>query len=242
MLITRKSRHVLVRRLLAWIAPPCCALCGAAGQDSPLTPWGLDLCAACESACPAMPAGPGAHGAQNPPPACDAVWAAHVYAPPVDVLVRELKFDGVLAPARVLGMLMAAHRASAGDLPDCLVPVPLGRQRFADRGFNQAQEIARHAGRHLRLPVRPELLRRTRDTEAQSGLGAAERQGNLDGAFAIGRGRPPPRVALVDDVLTTGNTATAAARVLKDAGARRVEVWVAARTLPRSTLDEGEAR
>jgi ComF family protein len=134
--------------------------------------------------------------------------------------------------------LIAAHRRPAGDLPDAIVPVPLSRARFAERGFNQAGEIARHAARHLGLPLRARLLRRTRDAPAQSGLGAVERRSNLQGAFAVS-GSPPPRIALVDDVLTTGSTAAEAARVLKAAGAARVEIWVAARALREPILDSG---
>jgi ComF family protein len=227
---------VLTRHGASWMAPPRCCLCGARGQASATSPWGLDLCPHCEAACPRIPQ-PGPSDAL-PPPACDAVWATHAYGPPVDDLVRDLKFHGSLPQARVLGMLMAIHRRDSSDpLPNAVVPVPLGRERFAERGFNQAQEIARHAARHLGLPLRPRLLRRSRNTDAQSGLGAEARRANLAGAFAIGRGRPPPRVALVDDVLTTGSTVAAAARVLKDAGVRWVEVWVAARALRTTDLE-----
>ena len=97
-------------------------------------------------------------------------------------------------------------------------------------GFNQAAEIVRHAARHLGLPLRAGLLRRPQDTPAQSGLGALDRRTNLQGAFAATES-PPARVARIDDVLRTGGTAAEAARVLKAAGAARLEVWVAARTL-----------
>jgi ComF family protein len=243
----------LTHRGAAWVAPPLCCLCGGPGQSSDASPWGLDLCAHCEAACPRLqrpcprcalplPAGslrvPCASCAVRPPP-FDAVWATHAYAPPLDGLVRDLKFQGALPHARVLGMLLAGHRRRGGQLPDAVVPVPLGRSRFADRGFNQAEEIARHAARHLGLRLRPGLLRRTRDTEAQSGLGADARRSNLAHAFSVGRARLPARIALVDDVLTTGSTATAAARTLKEAGAAWVEVWVAARALPRDPRDAG---
>ena len=235
------------------LAPPTCALCSGPGQAAATSAWGLDLCVHCEAACPrlsdpcprcGLPLAPGrvrapcADCAVRPPP-FDALWAAFAYAPPVDALVRDLKFHNALPHARVLGMLLAGHRRPAGDLPDAVVPVPLSRERFIERGFNQATEIARHAARHLRLPLRDGLLRRLRNTPAQSGLGASDRRANLQGAFAL-VGLPPPRVALVDDVLTTGSTASEAARLLKNAGAARVEVWVAARVLPRHELDDGQ--
>jgi ComF family protein len=216
------------------IAPPTCCLCGGPGQDVATSPWGLDLCVHCEAACPRLP-GPCADCTVQPLP-YDALWAAFAYAPPVDALVRELKFHDALPHARVLGMLIAAHRGPAGDLPDAVVPVPLSRARFAERGFNQATEIARHAARQLGLPLRAGLLRRPRDTRAQSGLGAIDRRANLQGAFAVAAS-PPPRVALVDDVLTTGSTAAEAARTLKTAGAVRVEVWVAAKALRDRRFD-----
>jgi ComF family protein len=216
------------------IAPPTCCLCGGPGQEVATSPWGLDLCVHCEAACPRLPE-PCADCAVRPPP-YDALWAVFSYGPPVDALVRELKFHNALPHARVLGMLIAAHRGPAGDLPDAVVPVPLSRARFAERGFNQAAEIARHAARHLGLPLRANLLRRPRDTRAQSGLGALDRRANLQGAFAV-TASPPARVALVDDVLTTGSTATEATRALKAAGAARVEVWVAARALRDRQLD-----
>lgn len=222
---------ILLRRIIGGLVPPLCGLCGGRGQDHGFSIWGLDLCAACEIACP-DPADP-----CPAPGSLDAIRATHAYGPPVDTLVRELKFRGMLPHARILGMLMAARRRNDRPLPDALVPIPLGRYRFVERGFNQAEEIARHAARHLGLPLRTGLLRRTRETDAQSGLGAAARHANLHGAFAVERSCIPRRIALVDDVLTTGATASAAARALKEAGATWVETWVAARALRTADLE-----
>jgi predicted amidophosphoribosyltransferase len=120
------------------------------------------------------------------------------------------------------------------------VPVPLHASRHRDRGFNQCAEIARHLSPRLRaasgraLPVGPGLLQRTRATGAQSGLDAEDRAANLRAAF---RARPdvvmPPHIALLDDVMTTGHTAAAAAQALKDAGCRRVDIWACARAVRR---------
>lgn len=241
--------HLLTEAL----APPVCVLCGGPGRDGracdPPGPWGLDLCGWCEQACPRVPracprCGQPRISEQEPecgecrtlPPPFHATWCLFAYGDPADRLVTALKFDGRLACARVLGMLMA-ERLQARPLPDCVIPLPSHASRHRERGFCHTSEIARHLARRLgagagRPPVRTDLLRRVRATRVQSGLSAGERASNLQGAFAVPAGRvPPPRVALLDDVMTTGHTAAAAARALRAAGCRHVEVWCCARAL-----------
>lgn len=248
----------IAQSLTGLLAPPVCSLCGAAGQHG-AEPWGLDLCEHCEAACPlahdlcprcAEPL-PAHSLPMRPPRACahclqrsaayDSVHSLFQYQAPVDIMITSLKFGHDLVFARVLGTLLArSRRQSFQPLPDCIVPVPLHRQRYLTRGFNQSAEIARHAGPRLGLPVESRLLLRLRDTAAQSGLDAAARARNLDRAFGVARDRSAPRsVALLDDVLTTGSTAEAAARALKSAGCERVELWVCARVLRHGPDTQG---
>jgi ComF family protein len=147
-------------------------------------------------------------------------------------MISNLKFGQDLAFARVLGGLMARALArNPRPQPECIVPLPLHRTRYVERGFNQSAEIAKHLARHCQIPLHPRLLQRVRATQAQSTLNAAERVMNLSGAFRLSPGQNVPRhVALLDDVLTTGSTASAAAQVLRAGGTRRVEIWACART------------
>jgi len=233
------------------IAPPVCALCGGDGQRLNEL-WGLDLCTWCERACTPVadpcprcgePGGAAVECArcQRDPPPYDATFSLFRYEDPVDLLITNLKFRHELAPARVLGILFArAHARAARPLPQCLVPMPLHPARYRDRGFNQAAEIARHLAPRLRdaagrrLGVRHDLLQRIRATDAQSGLPAAARAANLVGAFRTRSDHPvPAHIAILDDVMTTGHTAAAAALALKQAGCRRVEIWACARALQR---------
>lgn len=247
----------LAQKLTKLIAAPVCLLCHGDGQQLDEL-WGLDLCRYCEQACAPMPVvcprcgEPAARPAEcadclaHPPP-YDAVFCLYPYQDPVDLLVTGLKFRHELAAARVLGMLFARHCIAAGRaLPQCLIPVPLHVTRYRERGFNQSMEIARHMAPRLRhagrrLAIRSDLLQRVRATDAQSELDAGERAANMAGAFRA-HGRDLPRhVVLLDDVMTTGHTATAAALALKAAGCRRVEIWACARALreprPRSGAD-----
>lgn len=230
------------------VAPATCVLCGGPGQPAGQGPspgswsalwrglWGLDLCLHCEAACRPAPPQP------DPPPGIHRLRALFLYAPPADQLVQRLKFQHQLAPARVLGMLMArawhgdlaceAPGAASGTVP-VLVPIPLHAARLRERGFNQSLETGRHLAPRLGLPLQPGLLLRRRHTEAQSGLAAAARRRNIDAAFAVvprGGTVPPAHVILLDDVLTTGATVSAAAAALRVAGCRRVDCWVATRT------------
>lgn len=166
----------------------------------------------------------------DPPPLAEA-HAAFLYAFPLDRLLPRLKFGRDLAAGRLLAQAMAAafaaHARADGAV---LVPVPLHRARLRQRGYNQALELARPLARTLGLELRPRLLRRCRNTRAQSRLGADDRIGNLRDAFEVPqRQLPPAHAVLVDDVMTTGATLHAAAEALLEAGADRVDAWVCAR-------------
>ncbi len=225
----------VARQLGALLWPPRCLLCGDPGHA------GRDLCAPClavlpwsQAACPrcAVPlpaAAPGCGACLRRPPPVDATHAAFVYGFPVDRLLPRLKFHGGLAAGRLLSQLLA-ERFAAADRPDALVPIPLHRSRLRARGYDQALELARPLARHLQLPLRDDLLQRSRATAPQSRLDAKARRRNLRGAFTVPARAPlPAHVALFDDVMTTGATLHAAARALRRAGVARVDAWVCAR-------------
>lgn len=170
-----------------------------------------------------------ARGSEYPPIFCH-VLVPFLYAYPVDHFIRSLKFRGERLYARVLGTLLAAaHRESGSTMPQRLVPVPLHPSRYRQRGFNQANEIARFAAAELGVPVDNRCLARVLATQEQSGLALEQRRQNVRDAFRATMRRPIEHVALVDDVLTTGNTAAAAAQALHCTGARRIELWAIAR-------------
>lgn len=245
-------------RLLDWLLPASCALCGT-GKAL--------LCAACHeqffsaaangarcSCCanPLVQAGSGRdpHGAQDgipddsrcgaclqSPPAYAHTLVAASYALPQDQLVLRLKFGQQLAYAGLMAQLLrdAVLRQRGYRLPELLCPVPLGPRRLAERGYNQALEIARPLARQLGVPLAPRLLQRVRETTAQSLVTPAARQHNLAGAFvlsqpALVQGR---HIGLVDDVMTSGSTLQELAALLRRYGASRVSNLVFARTPPR---------
>jgi ComF family protein len=159
------------------------------------------------------------------PPAYDATVAALGYDFPADVLVHALKFRGELA----LAPLLAACLADRVGKVDCVIPVPLSRERLKARGFNQSAEIARHVATGARLELA--LCERTRESPPQMELPYDARQKNVRGAFRCTGNVIGANVALVDDVMTTGATLDELARTLKQAGALSVTNWVVARTL-----------
>lgn len=238
-----RCQPTLFRQVYNWLKnEQACLLCDEPA-DSP-----LPLCAACEAELPwlgphcaicALPLpAPGltCGACQKRPPAFARVEAPWRYAFPVDRLITRFKHQARWPLGRLLGEELAGHlqHAFAEGLPrpECLLPVPLAGRRLRRRGFNQAAMLARWLGRPLHLPVDETLLRRTRDTPAQQQLDAEARRRNLSQAFTLAT---PARIegrhlALVDDVLTTGATAEALARLLRRAGAARVDVYCLART------------
>ena len=155
-------------------------------------------------------------------------------------LVHLLKYHGVRPAATVLGRMLAEAIASFEPELDhgsiLVIPVPLYKGKLRQRGFNQAELIARAAltvAACERLQLAPDALQRTRDTHSQIGLTSHQRRENLRGAFAVSRAQEVTgrSVLLVDDVYTTGTTVSECARVLRRAGASGVWVATVARTL-----------
>jgi ComF family protein len=165
------------------------------------------------------------------PPAFGRTHAALAYAFPLDRMIPRLKYHGQLAVAPVLAECLAQVVEHA-PRPDRLIAMPLHAQRLRERGFNHASEIARVVARRLGLPLDADSCRRIRDTPPQMGLKHDQRRRNLRGAFACSSEVRGQRIALVDDVMTTGTSLDELAKMLRQAGAESVETWVVARTLP----------
>jgi len=165
------------------------------------------------------------------PPRFDRVEAPFAYRFPVAPLIHALKYAGRLALARTLGEALA--RAVPRDA-DAIVPMPLARGRLAERGFNQALEIARVVAARTGIPLLRDAVRKVVDTPPQAALPWSERARNVRRAFVCDCDLAGERIAVVDDVLTTGATLDELARVLRKAGAGSVAGWVVARTLTES--------
>jgi ComF family protein len=141
-----------------------------------------------------------------------------------------LKFQQKLHLAQPLAGLLIERLGEISERPDLLIPVPLHPLRLRERGFNQSIELTHELSRHYRLPNEWRICRRIKDTKAQSELGEHERRNNLRNAFQVCAAVKGSHLVLVDDVVTTGATVTELSRVLKKAGAKRVDVWAVART------------
>ena len=227
---------------LSWaLLPGHCVLC-----DQP-TFAPTDLCAPCDRALPWIDAAcarcalPGTDRCcvdcrRNPPP-FDRAIAPLRYAEATIGIVHRLKFAGSRVDARVLGALLARRVGRTSErLPDVIVPVPLGSARLLRRGHNQAALLARWVGAELAITVDYRSCTRIRQTPPQTGSSRAARLRNLAGAFAVDRSFAGRRVAIVDDVLTTGSTVAEVARTLRAADAESIDVWCAARTVPASHI------
>lgn len=215
--------------------PPRCALCDQPGAG------GRDLCLGCLADLPrnnhaclrcGVPLSDGATlcgPCNHAPPPFERSIIPFRYAPPLDHLLQQLKFHQRLHLAPLLGELLAeAVMARNEPKPELILPVPLHRNRLRERGYNQAIELARPLVQQLAIPFAHDRLKRLRHTAAQTSLKGKERRKNLRGAFAV-TGKLPGRVAVLDDVVTTGATVSELARSLKRSGVETVEIWAIAR-------------
>lgn len=231
------SSHILngCTKIVRSILPHCCILCDTASFNRP-------LCAGCNAdlprhstpACPicALPAldGKVCGICLRHLPAFDRTFAAFSYGFPIDRLLHAFKYSGDLALIEVLAEPLA-HLVAAQPKPDLLLPMPLHPTRLRERGFNQSLEIAKLISRWLDIPLAADACQRTRDTPTQAGLKLRERRRNVRGAFACNLDLTGKKIAVLDDVMTTGATLNEISRVLQGCGAAEVSAWVVARTL-----------
>lgn len=225
----------VLRKLLAGLLPQSCFLCGAHSGAAL-------LCSACVAELPVLPPGacpmcalPTSEGGvcgrcQRHPRAFDRTVAGFLYDFPIGELVQALKYGHQLQVASFFADVLAARLGGSGGLPDLLLPMPLHRERLRQRGYNQAAEIARPLARNLGCRLELMTLLKDVDTPPQVGLPWKARAANVRGAFRCVKDLQGLRVAVVDDVLTTGASLHEVARCLKARGAVWVENWVVART------------
>jgi len=215
------------------ILPQQCLLCAAAASSSA-------LCAACHAQLPWLPAArcpqcalPTVDGSLcgtclSHPPRFDRVTAAFAYQWPLAALIHHYKYGSNLALARLFALALTAQIHEAADL---IVPMPLAPRRLRERGFNQALEIARIVSRLTGIAFATDACRRVRDGAPQAALPWGARRRNIRGAFVCDADLKGQRIAVIDDVLTTGATLNELARNLRQAGAAEIQGWVVARAL-----------
>lgn len=224
----------LAKSLAASVLAQDCLLCAAPGNDAILCPpcgenlprLGSELCPICALPTP----GSSICGAcLKTPPHFDATQAVFRYEFPIDRLIQSLKYTHRLTSAEFFGRALAQLPFSCR--PDLILPVPLSTERLAQRGFNQALEMARPLARALGMSPSIGHVHRNRDTPPQSQLAWKDRKKNIRHAFECKIDLGGARVLVIDDVMTTGATLDELARTLKARGAAHVGNRVLARTL-----------
>lgn len=207
-----------IRALLDLVFPPRCEVCSRGSAES--------LCSECFSQIKFMKPQLG-------------IYSVSAYDGVVRTALHRFKFQKKRGLAEPLGILLVKYLSHAPDLKleevDCIIPVPLHRKRQRQRGFNQAELLARVVSRYYEVPV-ISAIERVKNTHAQFDLPREKRSENVKGAFKVSQPKAVynKRILLLDDIYTTGSTIGECARVLKTAGARRVEVLTLSRAIENS--------
>ncbi|MGK0442819.1 MAG: ComF family protein [Pseudohongiellaceae bacterium] len=225
--------------------PHRCILCQQGGQQH------LDLCLACQEELPqlsepycrccAIPLPSNSNGAKNQlcakcikkPPTFNKLIAGWLYQHPADELINQFKTQYKLSHGKVLSHLLYQRikEVYGSDLPDLIIPTPLHWRRLLSRGYNQSELIAQHLSHSLGIPIaRP--VERKQHTPKQQTLTAKQRHRNLRHAFHLHQPSlvSGKRIALIDDVVTTGATVEVISRCLAQADAKEIHIWCLART------------
>ena len=210
---TPSNTHAVCRACfneLPWLPKTNCPQCGLASSGI--------VCGSCLSS----------------PPDFDATHAVFLYAYPVDAMMLRYKYGNMLNLGDAFGEFLAEKTVL--DNVDLIIPMPMHPQRLKERGFNQALEIAKVSTKNCKEKLDYKSVARQILTPPQASLPLKERVKNIKGAFKVKADKldqfQGKRVAIIDDVMTSGASLNELAKTLKKAGAVHVECWVIARTLP----------
>lgn len=157
------------------------------------------------------------------------MFALFHYQAPISALIAKLKFHGDLSIAKLLSQYWIDYLADLPSRPALIIPVPLHYQRLKERGFNQALEIAKPIGKYFQIPVDTHSCIRIKNTKPQSSLPAKKRMHNVNNAFGLSHAIAAKHVAVLDDVVTTGNTISEISALLKKTGVEQIDIWCCAR-------------
>lgn len=174
-----------------------------------------------------------------PTPACERLNSLWCYEGFIREWVIQAKFFQKRHRLKPLSQLLGQairQRHLHSNLEVCLVPVPLHPSRQRQRGFNQSFEIARFLQKEAPFPIRKDLVKKNRATPAQAALSLKRRKSNVQNAFGAQTQSVKGTCLIIDDVITSGQTIEAIAKILKAAGAEKVEAWSLARTLQTASV------
>lgn len=219
---------------LDWLYPPRCAGCDTHGfrwcedcqADSPRLP--NELCSSCGTP---HKAGSVCEQCKKYPPNYDGVRSWAVFEEPLTKAIVRLKYKRDLGLGEILSRSLIGMLDKIDWQIDLVIPVPLGKARLSERGYNQAAILAKPLALSLKLGYLPNALHRIRETKSQVGLSLRDRRENVAGAFEAERHLVAGKcILLVDDVMTTGATLDECAKALKFAGVKQVFGITLART------------
>ena len=219
-----KQKCLLCDANIAALQPNIHAVCLACLNDLPWHP---------KTSCPQCglsSSGQSCGRCISAPPDFDATHAVFLYNFPIDAMMQRYKYGSMLSLCTFFGALL--NEKVSPETVDLIIPMPMHPQRLQERGFNQALEIAKVLSKNNKEKLDYKSAERQKLTPPQASFPLKERVKNIKGAFNVNGNLTGKRIAIVDDVMTTGASLNELAKTLKKAGASHVECWVVARTLP----------
>lgn len=203
----------MLKRLMANFLPHTCIACGKAAFDQ-------DLCQGCYQDLPWLK---NTYLQEN--------IALFQYQYPINHWIIALKFHQQLLYAKLFGELLALRikQIYQDSLPEVIIPVPLHRNRLRERGFNQSLELARELNKFLSIEINFNACQRIRNTQPQALIAAHQRHANMQGAFKCRTDFQAKHIAIIDDVVTTGETTHALRQVFIEREVKQIDIWCVAK-------------